>query len=114
MEQTLRLTANLPFDCTYSVTSAGSGDLLPLRRFLLGRSQLLEVLHLLAAVVFTGPRLDLLGAEQPLGLHDGPLAMHPARLDRVEPRALARQLAHHDAHPALLFGPAVVNLDPRA
>src|SRR5437879_5390493 len=94
--------------------SAGSGDLLPFWRLLRGRSQLTEVLHLLTAVVFAGPRLDLRRAQQPLRFHDGPLAMHPARLDRVEPRALARQPAHHDPHAPVLLGPSVVCLDPAA
>ena len=41
---------------------------------------------------------DLLGAEQASGLDDGPFAMDPFRLNRVEPGTLDRQEARQDAH----------------
>src|SRR5262245_42994969 len=72
--------------------SAGSGDLLSGRGLFLGRVGLLEVLLLFTAIVQADPGLDLLGAEQTLRLSDGLLAVLPARLDWVEPRALAGQL----------------------
>src|SRR5262249_19823920 len=86
------------------LASAGSGVLLSGRGLFLGRVGLLEVLLLFTAIVQADPGLDLLGAEQTLRLSDGLLAVLPARLDWVEPRALAGQLAHHDPHPALRLG----------
>ncbi len=41
---------------------------------------------LCAAVIVTGPRLDLPRREHLLRLHDGAFAMHPFRLNRVQPR----------------------------
>src|SRR5918995_692051 len=51
--------------------------------------------------------------QEPCRSHHPPLAVRPLGLDRIEPRALARQLAAHDAHalPGLLDG-AVVLTDP--
>src|SRR5262249_18014560 len=94
------------------VTSARSGDLLSFRWHLLGRVSLLEVFLLRAAVVVTGSPLDLRSAQPLFRFDDGPLAMHPLRLDGVQPRALARQLAYQDPHAAFTLGPAVVFLDP--
>src|SRR5262249_61381800 len=68
---------------------------LSFRPLCFGLNDLLEVLVLLTAVIVTDPRLDFRGRQQPLRLGDGLLAMQPARLDRVEPRALTRQLADH-------------------
>ena len=41
---------------------------------------------------------QLVARQQARGPDDSALAMHPLGLDRIEPRALARQVAHEDAH----------------
>src|SRR4051794_27077879 len=64
--------------------SAGSSD------------SLFKGLKLLAAVVRMRPALDLGRRQLAVRLDDRLLAVHPLRLDRVEPRALARQRADHD------------------
>src|SRR5262245_2730767 len=92
--------------------SASSGDLLSFHRQLPGRIGLLEVFVLRATVIVAGPPLDLRRAQHPLRFDDGPFAMQPLRLNRVQPGALARQLTDHDTHPAFTLGPAVVFLDP--
>jgi hypothetical protein len=58
---------------------------------------------------------QLVGGEQAGGLGDAPFAVDPLGLDRVEPRALDRQVAvdDPDAAPAPL-DPAVVGADPVA
>src|SRR5687768_10641678 len=59
------------------------------------------------------PSLEFVAAELALGLDDGALAVCPFGLDRVEPRALARQAA--DQQPAAItggFDAAVVAPDP--
>jgi hypothetical protein len=52
------------------------------------------------------PLHQLGGAQQPLRFHHPPLAVHPLRLDPVQPQALAGQPADHDPHslPAALYG----------
>src|SRR4051794_31415848 len=60
----------------------------------------------------TDPLLHLARGEQPGGLHDASLAVDPLRLDRVEPRALDRQPAGHDAHPTVAVGTLVVRPQP--
>src|SRR5690242_5807235 len=67
--------------------SAGSGGLL------------CEGLGERAAVVIAQPVLKLGGGELAIRLDDGPLAVHPLGLDRVEPRALARQAADEETAP---------------
>src|SRR4051794_20932110 len=66
-------------------TSAGSGDLL------------FERLDERAAVMVAQPALKLGGGELTVRLDHGPLAVHPLGLDRVQPRALARQAADQEA-----------------
>src|SRR3954447_23152581 len=83
-----------------SSPSAGSRDLL------------CERIDLLALEVLTDPLADLGRRQLPIRLQDRPLAVHPARLDRVEPRALDRQVTGHDPPPAVLLNPPVVRLDP--
>src|SRR3954447_22173882 len=83
--------------------SAGSGELL-----CEGREER-------AAIVVAQPSGQLGGGELAVGLGHGPLAVRPAGLDRVQPRALARQAA--DQQPATGAGgldPAVVAPDPGA
>src|SRR3954447_21406439 len=50
-----------------------------------------------AAVVIAGPARQLGAGELPLGLRNGPLAVHPPGLDRVQPRAPARQATDQQA-----------------
>lgn len=54
-----------------------------------------------ALVVFVDPLLHLRGAQLPLGLDDGALAVQPLGLDRVPPRCLDRQPAHTELAPPL-------------
>src|SRR5262245_47106443 len=93
-----------------SVTSASSSNHFPFRGLLPGRVPLLEVLVLRAAVIVTRPTLDLRRRQQPLRLDDRTLAVDPLRLDRIEPRTLARQWTDHDAQPTFTLRPAVVLL----
>src|SRR5215472_16404497 len=66
-----------------------------------------------ATEVSTDAVSDLVGAEQPGGLENGPLAMHPLGFDRVEPWTRDGQVARHDAHALpLLFDLAIVGADP--
>src|SRR5215831_16312894 len=58
---------------------------------------------------------DLLGVEQAGWLENGTLGVHPLGLNRVEPRALDRQIAGEDAHAvAALLHLLVVGADPGA
>src|SRR5438270_10340653 len=67
-----------------------------------------------AAVVVAQALLKLLGGELAIRLDHGPLAVHPLGLDRVEPRALARQAADQKPAAAVALDPAVVGRDPGA
>ena len=48
----------------------------------------------------TNPIGQLGGRQQPGRLGDSPLAMQPLGLDRIEPGALAGQVAHQETHAA--------------
>src|SRR3954451_2887192 len=88
-------------DNARSVPSAGSGGLL------------CERLDERAAVMVAQPALKLGGGELAVRLDHGPLAVHPLGLDRVQPRALARQAAGQQAAAAAGgLDPAVVGPDP--
>src|SRR3954447_14856962 len=66
-----------------------------------------------AAVMVAQPLPKLLAGELAVGLDPGPLAVRPAGLDRVQPRALARQAADEEAAAAPGgLDPAVVGRDP--
>src|SRR3954447_13143385 len=67
--------------------SAGSGELLCERR------------QERAAIVVAQPLRQLRAGELALRLDHGALAVRPARLDRIQPRALARQAADQEAAP---------------
>src|ERR687886_794445 len=71
-------------------SSAGSGGLL------------CEGLDERAAVVIAQPLPKFLAGELAVGLGHGPLAVHPLGLDRVEPRAPARQTSRRQPLPAAL------------
>ena len=83
-----------------SLPSAGSRDLL------------CERAQERAFVVGTKPLLELSPRELARRLDNGALAMGPARLDRVQPRALARQTAHQQATPSPGLSTPIVALDP--
>src|SRR3954469_5318706 len=86
-----------------TASSAGSGELLCERR------------QELAAIVVAQPLRQLCAGELALRLDHGALAVRPARVDRVQPRALARQAADQETAPgAGGLDPAVVLPDPRA
>ena len=53
-----------------------------------------------ASEVLMDPVHELVGRQRPIRLNDRPLAVQPARLDRVEPGALHRQPTHQDPDPA--------------
>src|SRR5215831_9453951 len=58
---------------------------------------------------------DLLSAEQAGWLEHGTLAVHPLRLNRVEPRTLDGQIAGEDAHAlSALLHLLIVGADPGA
>src|SRR4051794_14078979 len=59
------------------------------------------------------PVHELVGRQRPLWLNDRPLAVQPAWLDRVEPRAFHRQPAHQDPDPAGALHRAVMRPNPR-
>src|SRR5215207_2687799 len=73
---------------------------------------LLKMVDARTAVVVAHPGLDFGGREGASRLDDGLLAVHPTRLDRVEPRALARQSALENPHPTLALDSPVVLANP--
>src|SRR4029434_916312 len=66
----------------------------------------------LAIKIVTDALLEFLGRERPRRLDDGALAMHPPRLDRVQPRAPDRQPAFEYPDPAFALGLPVVRPHP--
>src|SRR5215210_2135534 len=74
---------------------------------------LVQRFQALASEVLMDPVHELVGRQRPIRLDDGPLAVQPARLDRVEPRALHRQPAHYNPHSAAALHRAVMPPDPR-
>src|SRR5512147_409253 len=74
---------------------------------------LCERIELFALEVLADPFLHFGRRQLPVRLQDRALAVDPARLDRVEPRALDRQVTDPDPNPALAFHPPIPLLDPR-
>src|SRR3954454_24017917 len=66
-----------------------------------------------ASEVLVHPVHELIGRQRPIRLDDGPFAVEPPRLDRVEPGAFHRQAAHQDPDPAGALHPAVMRPNPR-
>jgi hypothetical protein len=64
------------------------------------------------AIVITNPLLELLCCELTIRLNDGTLAMHPVRLNRIEPGTFGWQLADEDTDLASVLGLAIVLADP--
>ena len=64
-------------------------------------------------VIVTDALSCFLACEFAGGLSDGTLAMDPFRFNAVEPGALARQLAQHQAAAASALDPLVMGLEPR-
>src|SRR5215216_7401486 len=63
----------------------------------------------------TGPVGKLVSAQKTVGLYHLPLAVHPLRLDGVQPRALFGQKAAYDPHSSFAVAPfdlAVVFAEP--
>src|SRR5512143_3813455 len=54
---------------------------------------------------------NVLSVQLPIRLADGPLAVEPCRLDRVQPRTPRRKLAGDDAHATVAFRLGIVLLD---
>ena len=73
-------------------------------------------MRLVSAVeMLADPVGQLGGRQQPRRLDNGALAVQPLGLDRIEPWALARQVARQDAHAlARPFDLTVVRADPGA
>src|SRR5215210_6086407 len=74
---------------------------------------LVEQFQAFASEVVMDPVHELVGRQRPIRLNDGPLAVQPARLDRVEPRAFHRQPTHQDPDPAGALHRAVMRPNPR-
>ena len=54
-------------------------------------------------------------AQQPIRFRDGPFAMDPLRLNRIQPGAFHRQTAGDNPYASLArFYPLIVGVDPRA
>ncbi len=71
------------------------------------------------AKVVTDATLYFVSGEQTGRFNDGPFAMHPMRLNAVEPRTLGRQPAWNDAHSRMArtlgcLHAAIVLLEPTA
>ena len=56
--------------------------------------------------------LQFLNMQLPFGFGNGPLAMHPFRLDPIEPGTLSRQGAYHHTTAAFPLDTPVVRLEP--
>src|SRR4051812_11459416 len=67
-----------------------------------------------AAVMVAQPLPKFLAGELAVGLDHGALAMRPAGLDGIQPRALARQAADQQPAAAVALDPAVVGRHPGA
>ena len=65
-------------------------------------------------VIVTDALFRFLACKFPRGLANGPLAMHPLRLNPVEPRAFGRQLAPHETTAAVALHTSVMRRDPGA
>src|SRR3954453_24059750 len=74
---------------------------------------LAERFQAFASEVLMDPVHERVGRYRPLRLDDCPLAVQPARLDRVEPGALHRQTTHQDPDPADALHRAVMRPNPR-
>src|SRR5947209_19742817 len=74
-----------------------------------------QMLLVQTAKACTDPLRYFMRGQQSCRFDDPALAMHPFRLDRVEPRTLDRQEARHDPHPhACLLDLPIVLPDPLA
>src|SRR5947209_8415646 len=83
------------------------------------RDLLCEMVDHLTAKVVTDATFHFLSGEQTSWFNNGPFAMHPMRLNAVEPGTFGRQPARNDAHScmALTLGcqhAAIVLLEPTA
>src|SRR6266540_3619927 len=68
-----------------------------------------------AAIISADAVGQLVGCQQSLRLDYGPFAMHPLRLDRVQPGTLRGQQTQHNPHASLaLFDLAIVGAYPAA
>src|SRR5215217_1148996 len=77
------------------------------------KDMLVEQFQGFASEVLMDPVHKLVGRQRPIRLDDGPLAVQPAWLDRVEPGALHGQAAHQDPGPAGALHRAVMRPNPR-
>ncbi|GAB3382506.1 hypothetical protein GCM10027514_22670 [Azotobacter armeniacus] len=68
--------------------------------------------ELFATVIGADPLHYLGDGQRAFGFMDCPLAMHPAGLDSVQPRAFARQAAGYDLYAIPNLGPAIMRPDP--
>jgi hypothetical protein len=75
---------------------------------------LFKVFNWRTAKVRTDPGDDLRSGEQAGGLANGPLAMHPVELNRIEPRTFDGPAPDGEADASMSFGLLMVGPDPRA
>src|SRR5258706_2553417 len=83
------------------------------------RDLLCEMVDHLTAKVVTDATFHFLSGEQTSWFNNGPFAMHPMRLNAVEPGAFGRQPARNDAHSRMALTlacqhAAIVLLEPTA
>src|SRR4051794_19255667 len=76
------------------------------------KDMLVKQFQAFASEMLVHPIHELVGRQRPIWLDDRPLAVQPARLDRVEPGAFHRQPAHQDPDPAIALHRAVMRPDP--
>src|SRR5438067_3601515 len=85
-------------DAGHRRPSAGSGNLFGNNAMRVARVRQAQQVRLGTVEGRADPRAEFRGGEQSGGFDHPPLAMRPLRLDRIEPRALARQVAGQDPH----------------
>ena len=69
---------------------------------------------LFTTIVAADPPDQLLGRELTLRFDDRPFAVHPVRLDPIQPRAFHRQLTPDDSHSTGTLGLPVMSTNPLA
>src|SRR3954470_20434823 len=77
------------------------------------KDMLVEQFQAFASEMLVHPVHELVSRQGPIRLDDRPLAVQPARLDRVAPGAFHRQPTHQDPDPAGALHRVVMRPDPR-
>jgi len=79
----------------------------------LSKDMLVERFQAFASEVLMHPVDELVSRQHPIRLNDCPLAVQPAWLDGIEPRAFHRQAADQDTDPAGALHRLVMRPNPR-